>query len=122
VPTASPTRATALPINAGDPRTTIASFYSLVSSKRYDDAAALWSTRMRATYPPATNIYGRFDATSAITVRGASITSLSDSSATVSVDILEVLKDGSARVWVGQWTLARAGGAWLMDSPTLRRA
>jgi hypothetical protein len=77
---------------------------------------------MRAAYPPATNINGRFDATSAITVRGASITALSDSSATVSVDILEVLKDGSARVWVGQWTLARAGGAWLMDSPTLRRA
>ena len=109
-------------ITAADPRATIASFYALVNAKRYDEAATLWSARMRAAYPPATNIYGRFDRTSAISVRGSTVTAVSDTTARVSVDIIEVMLDGTVRHWVGEWGLLRAGSSWVMDSPSLRAA
>jgi serine/threonine-protein kinase len=106
---------------SADPRAAVSLFYQMVSAHRYDEAAALWSPRMRATYPPSTNINGRFDATRSISVRSSQILSQNATSATVAVELVEVLTNGSARVWVGQWQLVRSGSAWLMDAPSLAR-
>lgn len=98
------------------------SFYALINQKRYDQAAALWSPRMQATYPPATNIYGRFDRTREIVVRGLAQVAEGSNTATVAVDLLEVLDNGVTRHWIGQWQLVWDGSRWLMDAPNLRPA
>jgi hypothetical protein len=85
-------------------------------------AAGLWSDRMRASYPPQTNIWGRFDRTSSIVTRSAAITSATSSTAAVAVDLVETMGDGSARHWVGMWYLVRSPAGWLLDQPGLRPA
>ena len=127
-PTPAPTRAAAavaaglgaaVTTARGDPRATVALFYALVSQHRYDEAAALWSARMRAAYPPATNISGRFDRTVAISLQSSTLTFETAYAATVSVAIVETLADGTVRRWAGQWYLVRSGDGWLMDAPSL---
>jgi hypothetical protein len=125
-PTAAPTLA---PIPApravavsGDPAGTIVSFYQLVSGHDYASASGLWSSRMQAAYPPQTNIWGRFDRTSSIVTRSAWVTSAGPNTATVAVDLVETMSNGSVRHWVGTWSLVRSGTGWLLDQPGLRAA
>jgi serine/threonine-protein kinase len=101
---------------------TVDSFYSLINQKRYEDAAALWSPRMKAQYPPATNIDARFDRTREIVVRALAQVAEGSDGATVDVDLLEALDSGVTRHWVGQWQLVWDGSRWLMDAPNLRPA
>jgi serine/threonine protein kinase len=120
-PTPRPTsQATAVPVvpaaQPGDPSVTIARFYELVTAKRYADAAALWSPRMQAVYPPSTNIWGRFDSTRSIQPVSTSVAA----GGMVNVTISEVLNDGTVRRYAGQWYLVRSGSGWLMDQPALR--
>jgi hypothetical protein len=122
-PTAEPTVAPAPPvIGARDPARTIVAFYQLISGHDYTSAAGLWSDRMRASYPPQTNIWGRFDRTQSIVTRSAAITSATSSTAAVAVDIVETMGDGSVRHWVGTWYLVRSATGWLLDQPGLRPA
>ncbi|HEX9267741.1 MAG TPA: serine/threonine-protein kinase [Candidatus Limnocylindria bacterium] len=124
-PTTVPTVAPTLdPVaNAsGDPAGTIMAFYQLISGHDYASASGLWSDRMRASYPPQTNIWGRFDRTSSIVARSASLTSARPGSAAVAVDLIETLSDGTVRHWVGTWYLVRSGSGWLLDQPGLRAA
>lgn len=127
-PTAEPTPASTLepvpsPVVAatvsGDPAGTIVSFYQLISGHDYASASGLWSDRMRASYPPQTNIWGRFDATSSIVTRSARVTSATPGSAAVAVDLIETLRNGTVRRWVGTWYLVRSGSGWLLDQPGL---
>jgi hypothetical protein len=120
-PTAAPTPAPVVTVT-GDPAGTILTFYQLISGHDYVSASGLWSDRMKASYPPQTNIWGRFDATSSIVARAASLTSVNPSSAAVSVDLIETRSDGSVRHWVGTWYLVRSGSGWLLDQPGLRAA
>ena len=106
---------------ADEAAATVVRFYQLVTAERFDEAAALWSARMRAAYPPATNIYGRFSSTRSIAVTGWSVASASATTAAINVNIVEVMDDGSTRRWVGQWSVVHSGGAWLMDQPALAR-
>ena len=110
------------PATQSAPVATVLSFYDLVNRKRFDEAAALWSPRMQASYPPSTNIYGRFDRTRQIIVRGIAQSAESAGAATVTVDLLETLDSGVTRHWVGQWQLVWDGTRWLMDAPNLRTA
>ena len=110
------------PTTQSAPVATVLSFYDLVNQKRFDEAAALWSPRMQASYPPSTNIYGRFDRTRQIVVRGIAQSAESGGAATVTVDLLETLDSGVTRHWVGQWQLVWDGTRWLMDAPNLRAA
>jgi hypothetical protein len=98
----------------------VRSFYELVNHERFDEAAALWSPRMQANYPPSTNIYGRFDRTRQIVIRSIAPVPQNTGGATVAIDILEVLDSGVTRRWVGQWYLVWNGSRWLMDAPSLR--
>jgi hypothetical protein len=120
-PTLSPTRAPVATVS-GDPAGTIVSFYQLVSGHDYVSASDLWSDRMRAAYPPQTNIWGRFDRTSSIVARSASLTTANPASASVAVDLIETMADGTVRHWVGTWYLIRSGSGWLLDQPGLRPA
>jgi hypothetical protein len=122
-PTVPPTRVpvVATMVNGG-PAETIVAFYQLISGHNYPAASGLWSDRMRASYPPQTNIWGRFDATSSIVARSASLTSTNPGSAAVAVDLIETRTDGSVRHWVGTWYLVRSGSGWLLDQPGLRAA
>ena len=125
VPTPAPADAATLaPVVAtkGDPAGTIVAFYQLISGHDYASASGMWSDRMRATYPPQTNIWGRFDRTRSIVARSASVTSANPGSAAVAVDLIETLSDGTTRHWVGSWYLVRSGPGWLLDQPGLRPA
>jgi serine/threonine protein kinase len=114
--------AAVVPTTQGAPVATVQTFYNLINQKRFDEAAALWSPRMQANYPPSTNIYGRFDRTRQIVVRGIAQSAESAGTATVTVDLLETLDSGVTRHWVGQWQLVWDGTRWLMDAPNLRSA
>jgi hypothetical protein len=121
VPTTAPTTAP-VATASGDPAGTIVAFYQLISGHDYVSASGLWSDRMKASYPPQTNIWGRFDATSSIVARSASLTSANPGSAAVAVDLVETRSDGTVRHWVGTWYLVRSGSGWLLDQPGLRAA
>ncbi len=124
-PTTAPTAAPAAsPVAtvSGDPAGTIVTFYQLISGHDYASASGLWSDRMRASYPPQTNIWGRFDATRSIVTRSASLTSANPGSAAVAVDLIETRDDGTVRHWVGTWYLVHSGSGWLLDQPGLRPA
>jgi serine/threonine protein kinase len=99
---------------------TVRSFYELIEQRRFDDAAALWSPRMQANYPPSTNIYGRFDRTRQIVIRSITPVPQNTGGAAVAIDILEELDSGVTRRWIGQWHLIWDGSRWLMDAPNLR--
>jgi len=108
----------AVPVSAADPAATAVSFYRLVTARQYADAARLWSARMQANYPPASNIDQRFAATRSISADSAVVTSQGLNNATVSVYLTEVTSSGT-RHWSGTWSMVRSGSGWLMDSPQL---
>jgi serine/threonine protein kinase len=121
IPTAAPTvEPAAAPAVDADPAETILAFYRSVSGHDYGTASGFWSDRMRARYPPQTNIWGRFDATAGIRARSAAVTSTTSQNAIVAVDLLETMRDGTVRRWVGTWYLVRSPSGWLMDQPGLR--
>jgi hypothetical protein len=101
------------------PAQTVERFYELVAQHRFDAAAALWSPRMRAQYPPAQYIDGRFAPTTAIDILHLATTaeSTADGTARVAVDLIEHRDDGTSRHWLGSWDLVLADGGWLMDRP-----
>jgi tRNA A-37 threonylcarbamoyl transferase component Bud32 len=101
---------------------TVRAFYAFIDQKNYDAAAELWSPRMTAQYPPSTNIFGRFERTREIVVRGLAQAAEGSNTATVTVDLLEVLDSGVTRHWIGQWQLVWDGSRWLMDAPNLHPA
>ena len=119
----------AAPPQEGPDRTTgpvaaVARFYQLTEQGQYDAAAALWSSRMRAEYPPAQNINGRFARSDTLMLQSIDLRSIDEANgrATVSIDLLEVLDNGVARRWVGSWYLVRGTAGWLLDQPSLTPA
>jgi hypothetical protein len=103
----------------GDPALVIARFYQAVSGHDFAGAAALWSSRMQARYPPAVYIDHRFAATQQINLTAAQIVGNRGGEATVYVRVVEVL-DGQTRHWVGTWQLVTTESGWLLDRPNLR--
>lgn len=128
VPTARPqTSSQAQPApSAASPDDAVRSFYSYLDQGQFDLAASLWSQHMRATYPPAENIYSRFARTQALTVTRADVVQLDAASgrAVVAVQVSEVLagSPATARQYVGNWYLVRGPSGWLLDQPSLRQA
>jgi hypothetical protein len=104
-----------------DPSAAVQDFYARVAQHDFGAAAALWSPRMRAAFPPAQNIDGRFSQTQAVTVRNARVVSSDPSAgrAAVAVDLVEQTSSGP-REWVGTWYLVRGPGGWLLDQPALQ--
>lgn len=78
---------------------------------------------MRAQYPPAQNITGRFSNTAEVTVQRAKAISVDEGAgkATVEVDVIEIVgSPGTTRNWVGSWVLVRGPEGWLLDQPNLQ--
>ncbi|MBV9174557.1 MAG: hypothetical protein JOZ81_31230 [Chloroflexi bacterium] len=128
-PTAVPTvRVTATPVpvaatqataGADDPSAAVQDFYARVAAHDFDDAAALWSPRMRAAFPPAQNIDQRFSGTRSVTVRRADVVSQTGDRAAVAVQLDEAAADGQHH-WSGTWQVVRGPDGWLLDQPQLQ--
>jgi hypothetical protein len=127
VPPAAITRPTAVstpaPSSSGaaSPDAAVLNFYNLVSQHQFGSAAALWSSNMKANYPPSTNIYGRFDNTQQMSVRITSVTQ-SGNTATVGVALAERTTDGAVNGYTGSWYLVRGSSGWLLDNVSLSPA
>jgi serine/threonine-protein kinase len=116
-PTAPPA-ATPAPVALAGPDDAVAAFYGHVVAERFDDAYALWSDRMKAAYPRAENLDGRFDSTESITFDALYVASQSAGDATVQANFTERYEGGSSRQFIGYWRLVRVDGRWLLDGPT----
>ncbi len=113
---AQPTRPPANVTNAS-PQQAVQSFYQLVVTRKFDDAAQLWSPRMHAQYNTETAINGRFSDTQALQVNiGAVQVNQGEGRATVNVDITETRGGATQRI-VGSWQLIRTPSGWLLDQP-----
>ena len=119
-PTIAPTprpAATPAPVAVAGPDDAVAAFYAHVAAGRFDEAYALWSDRMKATYPRADNLDGRFDSTESITFDELSVASQSAGEATVQANFIERYEGGSSRQFIGYWRLIRVDGRWLLHEP-----
>ena len=122
VPTPPPPAATAAPtppaVAIAGPDDSVAAFYGHVVDGRFDDAYALWSARMKATYPRQENLDGRFANTAAIRFSNLFTASQTATTATVQANFTETYDSGASRSFVGYWRLVRVDGRWLLDEPT----
>jgi serine/threonine-protein kinase len=105
-------------VGAGNPQDAVQKFYDLVTQHHYAAAASLWSSNMKANYPPSTNVYGRFDNTEQMNVRITNV-SQQGNTATVSIVLAERKTDGSVSGYAGTWNLVRSPSGWLLDSVNL---
>jgi hypothetical protein len=119
-PTATPPppQPTAIVVAATEPDDAVAAFYAFVESQRFDEAYALWSARMKATYPRQSNLDDRFDETTDISFMELRVASRSTEAATVQANFRETYESGSARDFIGYWELVFVDGRWLLDAPT----
>jgi serine/threonine-protein kinase len=117
-PTNAPPAPTDAPVALAAPDDTVAAFYSDVVAGRFDDAYALWSDRMKATYARQENLDNRFDETADITFDALYVAEQSASAATVQANFLETYDSGDSRRFIGYWRLVRVDGRWLLDAPT----
>jgi hypothetical protein len=100
------------------PDDAVAAFYAHVASGEFDDAYALWSNRMKTTYPRRENLDGRFAETSSITFDRLYVAEERAESATVQANFVETYDSGSSRQFVGYWRLVLVDGRWLLEEPT----
>ncbi len=117
-PTVGPPAPTDAAVALAGPDDAVAAFYADVTAGRFDDAYALWSDRMKATYPRQENLDNRFDETADITFDALYVAEESASAATVQANFLETYDSGSSRRFIGYWRLVRVNGRWLLDAPT----
>ncbi|MCV0402755.1 MAG: protein kinase [Chloroflexi bacterium] len=115
VPTPAPTAAS---VAFAGPDDAVAAFYDHVVDGRFDDAYALWSPRMKATYERQGNLDDRFANTAAISFSSLYVADQSATRATVQANFTETYDSGSSRDFVGYWRLIRSDGRWLLDEPT----
>ena len=105
----------------GDPTGAVGAFYQAVAAHQFDAAAATWSARMQANYPPPEFINRRFAYTQQMNLRAARTVANDGQFATVYIDLIEVYA-GSTRHWVGSWQLIRSSSGWLLNQPNLQAA
>jgi eukaryotic-like serine/threonine-protein kinase len=102
----------------GEPDAAVAAFYRLVTDGRFDDAYALWSDRMKASFPRQGNLDDRFANTASVRFTELRVASRTADSATVQANFVETYDSGSSRQFIGYWELVRVGDRWLLDWPT----
>ncbi|HEX2194800.1 MAG TPA: protein kinase [Candidatus Limnocylindria bacterium] len=96
---------------------TVGRFYGLVTDGAFDEAYALWSDRMKATYPRRENLDQRFANTAAIQIHRLDLLSEGGGRAVVGIAFTETYEGGSSRHFDGSWELVQVGGRWLLDAP-----
>ena len=113
-PTPAPT---AVVVALAQPDDAVAAFYRNVATGNFDAAYALWSDRMKATYPRAENLDRRFADTADITFSQLSVAQQGATSATVQANFTERYDSGATREFIGYWELVQVNGRWLLDAP-----
>jgi hypothetical protein len=114
IQTAQPTPAVVALVGPAD---AVVAFYDHVVAGRFDEAYALWSDRMRATYPREANLDSRFDETASITFQQLAVVEQGPASATVQANFTETADSGSSMEFIGYWKLVQVDGRWLLDEP-----
>ena len=99
------------------PADAVAAFYRRVADGDFDAAYALWSDRMKATYPRQENLDERFASTASITFSQLYVADQTATTATVQANFTETYDGGSSREFVGYWRLIRTTRGWLLDEP-----
>ena len=115
-PTAAPDP-TPVIVAMAQPDDAVAAFYANVTDGDFDAAYALWSDRMKATYPRQENLDERFDDTASITFHQLEVVQQSDGTAVVLANFTETYDGGGSRDFIGYWELIRDDGRWLLDAP-----
>ena len=113
-PTPPPVRTTSTPAGA------VAEFYNAVEHHRWAEATSLWSPRMRANYPPAEWLVGRFRRTTRIDITRLRTLSVNQATGRASVAVSRIeyrTVEPSPRSFTGSWDLVRINGRWLLDQP-----
>ena len=102
------------------PTAVVAGFYNLIETGRFDEAASLWSARMRQAYPPKGYVDGRFAMTTRIDLVRDLLVAIDRDAGTalVAVDLIEYRTvEPSPRRFVGSWDLVLTSRGWRMDEP-----
>lgn len=99
------------------PADAVVAFYRRVTDGNFDAAYALWSDRMKATYPRQENLDERFDSTASIEFSQLYVAEQTATSATVQANFTETYDGGGSRDFVGYWRLIRTDRGWLLDAP-----
>ena len=102
---------------ADSPDAAVAAFYRNVVAGDFDAAYALWSDRMKATYPREGNLDERFDETADISFSELFTAERTDTTAVVQANFTETYDSGASRAFVGYWRLVLVDGRWLLDEP-----
>jgi hypothetical protein len=108
---------TAVVVALAQPDDTVVAFYRDVAAGSFDAAYALWSDRMKSTYPRQENLDGRFASTADITFEELYVASQGARTATVQANFVETYDSGSSRRFIGYWELVLVDGRWLLDAP-----
>ena len=122
-PTAAPPPPAATPapttvvVAVAQPDDSVASFYRNAAAGSFDAAYALWSARMKATYPREENLDGRFGQTAGIEFTQLSVVEQTERTATVQANFVETYDGGGSREFIGYWQLVLVDGRWLLDEP-----
>jgi len=122
-PTVGPTAAPATPeptaivVALAGPEDAVASFYRRVADGDFDAAYALWSDRMKTTYPRQGNLDDRFAETESISFESLHTVERTATTATVQANFTEVYVGGGSRQFIGYWVLILVDGRWLLDEP-----
>jgi serine/threonine-protein kinase len=120
-PTAQPPNQ---PQEVRDPDETVVAWYELVQAHRFDEAAELWSPRLRELMTPERAINRRFARTNRIDVNRIRTIGLDNGggTATVYVEITEYRDVGRSPLhYSGSWGLIRIDGSWYLDDPNFGR-
>lgn len=116
-----PSQAAGAAATADTPQAAVTAFYSAVLQHRFDQAATLWSERMKANYPPSVNIDDRFAGTTELTINQSRLVSSAGGNASLYIDLTEVTY-GTIHHWVGTWQLVQTTSGWLLDQPNFQPA
>ena len=120
-PPVTPVPATPVPTAvvavAADPTEAVARFYGHAVDEEFDAAYALWSERMKRSFPRDENLDGRFDETATISFTQLRTVSIDGERATVQANFIEEYETGTSREFIGYWELVHVDGAWLLDFP-----
>ena len=101
----------------GPPEAAVATFYRHVLAGEFDAAYAVWSERMKSTYPRDGNLDERFDQTADITFSELFTAERTDTTAVVQANFTETYDSGGSRNFIGYWRLVLVDGRWLLDEP-----
>jgi hypothetical protein len=101
---------------AASPDQSVKMFFQLAGSRRFDEAAQLWTPRLRGAVDPTKEIGGRFGAASQLKLTRADVVAIDQNQgiATVAVAWTDV-EGGTARGYSGEIYLATGPDGWRWD-------